>query len=94
MKTFALSLSLAVAFTGLVSAMPTQAATRYVELSASTFAERCDKHGGLFTFEGDAVLCQTQTVPVECNYFDANRAQCQWPGIDSQVAVNRLIGLP
>ena len=94
MKTFAISLSLAFAFAGFAATLPAQAATRYVELPASTFAERCDKHGGLFSFEGTALLCQTQSVPVACDYLDLNKAQCRWPGVDSQLAVNRLIGLP
>lgn len=94
MKTFALSLSLAVAFTGLVSALPAQAATRNVELPASIFAERCDKHSGVFSIEGNVLQCQTQTVPVACAYLNVNQAQCRWPGIDNQIAVNRVIGLP
>lgn len=94
MKTFALSMSLAVAFTGLVSALPAQAATRNVELPASVFAERCDKHSGIFSIEDNVLQCQTQTVPVACAYIDVNKAQCRWPGIDNQIAVNRVIGLP
>lgn len=94
MKTFALSLSLAVAFSGLVAALPAQAATRNVELPASTFAERCDKHGGLFSVDGNVLQCQTPTVPVACAYVDVNKAHCRWPGIDGQIAVNRVIGLP
>lgn len=94
MKTFALSLSLAVAFTGLVSALPAQAATRNVELPASIFAERCDKHSGIFSIDGNVLQCQTQSVPVACAYVDINKAHCRWPGIDNQIAVNRVIGLP
>jgi len=94
MKTFALSMSLAVAFTGLVSALPAQAATRNVELPASVFAGRCDKHSGIFSIEDNILQCQTQTVPVACAYVDVNKAQCRWPGIDNQIAVNRVIGLP
>lgn len=94
MKTFALSLSLAMAFTGLAAALPAQAATRNVELPASTFAERCDKHGGIVSVDGNVLQCQTQTVPVACAYVGVNKAHCRWPGIDSQMAVNRVIGLP
>lgn len=92
MKTIALSL--AVALTGLATALPAQAATRYVELPASIFADRCDKHSGIFSLEGNVLQCQTATVPVACAYVDVNKAQCQWPGIDNQIAVNRVIGLP
>lgn len=94
MKTLATSLSLALVLTGIATTLPAQAATRHVELPASTFAERCDKHGGLFSFDGPTVLCQTITVPVACEYLDASKAHCRWPGVDSQLAVNRLIGLP
>lgn len=94
MKISALSLSLAVAFTGLVSALPAQAATRNVELPASIFADRCDRHSGILSIDGNVLHCQTQTVPVACAYVDVNKAQCRWPGIDNQMAVNRVIGLP
>lgn len=94
MKISAISLSMAVAFTGLVSTLPAQAATRNVELPASVFAERCDKQSGIFTIEDNVLQCQTQTVPVACAYVDLNKAYCRWPGIDNQIAVNRVIGLP
>lgn len=94
MKPFTLSLTMAVAFTGLVSALPAQAATRNVELPASIFADRCDKHSGILSVDGNIVHCQTPTVPVACAYVDVNKAQCRWPGIDNQIAVNRVIGLP
>lgn len=92
-KTLSLTMSLAVAVIGFAAASaPTQAATRLMSSSLDGFVYRCESHGGIFAQDGAAVSCQTPTVPVACEYFTASQAVCSWPGIESQVAVIRVIG--
>ena len=91
-KTFALTMSLALVLTGF-AATQAQAAARYVDISAERLADRCAATGGAFSYDGAAALCQTETVAVQCNFITPSKAACRWPGVDSQVAVTRLIGL-
>lgn len=92
-KTFSLTLSLAVALIGMAAATPSQAATRFVDASVDGLATRCERHGGMFSKEGYTALCQTPTVAVICDFVNSWQADCRWPGIDNQIAVNRVIGL-
>ncbi|GLQ08295.1 hypothetical protein GCM10007913_02270 [Devosia yakushimensis] len=93
-KTMTLTLSLAVAVLGLAAAAaPTQAATRLMSSSLEGFEYRCERHGGVFEQAGALVSCQTPTVPVACEYFAARQAVCEWPGIENQIAVIRVIGI-
>lgn len=92
-KTFSLTISLAVAILSMAAASaPTQAATRLMSSSLEGFEYRCETHGGIFAQDGVAVSCQTPTVPVACEYFAARQAVCEWPGIEEQRAVIRVIG--
>lgn len=91
-KTFTIAFALA-AFAGLAAAMPAQAATRMVDIHAELFADRCISHGGLVSAASPALACQTPETVVVCSFVTLNRAQCQWPGIEGQIAVNRIIGM-
>jgi hypothetical protein len=79
---------------GLAATAPGQAATRQVDLGPGTFAQRCLAQGGLFGHADPVFSCQTGPVLVECGFVGPNSAECRWPGVDNQVAVNRLIGTP
>ena len=92
-KTLSLTVSLAVALVGFAAvSAPAQAATRLMSSSLDAFEFRCERHGGTFGVDGASASCQTPTVPVACDFFDANQAVCAWPGIQNQVAVIRVIG--
>jgi hypothetical protein len=92
-KTFAVTLSLAIALTGIAIASPAQAASRFVDISVERFADRCDDQGGLFSRDANATICTTERVAVACDFVNTYQAACRWPGIDNQIAVNRLIGM-
>lgn len=92
-KTFSLTVSLAAVVIGLAaSALPAQAATRQMSSSLEGFQYRCENHGGSFAQDGLLVSCQTPSVPVACEYFTAERAQCVWSGNERQIDVIRVIG--
>ena len=91
-KTFTIAFALA-AFAGLAAAMPVQAATRAVDIHAELFADRCIAQGGMVSAASPALACQTPETVIVCSFVTLNRAQCQWPGIDGQIAVNRIIGM-
>lgn len=92
-KIFPTSLSFAVAVVGMVVAgTPAYAATRLMSSTIDAFEYRCERHDGVFSAEGETVNCVTPTVPVSCDYFDVRQAVCSWPGIESQIAVIRVIG--
>ena len=91
-KTFTIAFALA-AFAGIAAAMPAQAATRAVDIHAELFADRCIAQGGMVSAASPALACQTPETVIVCSFVTLNRAQCQWPGIDGQIAVNRIIGM-
>ena len=91
-KTFTIAFALA-AFAGIAAAMPAQAATRAVDIHAELFADRCIAQGGMVSAASPAMACQTPETVIVCSFVTLNRAQCQWPGIDGQIAVNRIIGM-
>ena len=91
-KTFTIAFALA-AFAGIAAAMPVQAATRAVDIHAELFADRCIAQGGMVSAASPAMACQTPETVIVCSFVTLNRAQCQWPGIDGQIAVNRIIGM-
>ena len=91
-KTFTIAFALA-AFDGLAAAMPVQAATRAVDIHAELFADRCIAQGGVVSAASPALACQTPETVVVCSFVTLNRAHCQWPGIEGQIAVNRIIGM-
>lgn len=93
-KTLSIALSLAVTSVGLAAATaPSQAASRFMSSSLAAFEYRCERHGGVFGLDGAVANCQTPTVPVSCEFVEAERAICAWPGIPNQVAVTRVIGV-
>ncbi|QDZ12059.1 hypothetical protein [Devosia ginsengisoli] len=91
-KTFAIAFAIA-SFAGLAAAIPAQAATRAVDIHAELFANRCIAQGGMVTAASPSVACQTPDTVIVCSFVTLNRAHCQWPGIEGQVAVNRIIGM-
>jgi len=92
-KTHSLAISLTAALIGFAAAgAPAQAATRLMGSSIAGFEYRCERHGGAFGEDGSSVMCQTPTVAVECEYFAGRQAVCNWPGIENQIAVIRVIG--
>ncbi|MEO8684354.1 MAG: hypothetical protein ABI414_05890 [Devosia sp.] len=92
-KTISLTLSLAIAVLGFAAAVaPAQAATRLMNSSLEGFEFRCEAHGGIFGQDDDLVMCQTPTVPVACQFTAVRQAVCEWPGIENQIAVIRVIG--
>lgn len=92
-KTLSLTISLTAAVLALAAATaPTQAATRLMSSSPEGFEYRCENYGGTFGLDGAQVSCQTPSVPVACEYFDDGQAMCNWPGIERQIDVIRVIG--
>src|SRR4051812_47564511 len=92
-KTLSLTISLAIAVIGFAAAAaPTQAATRVMSSSPNAFEYRCERHDGVFDIAGTTAICQTPTVPVTCEFVNGEKAVCDWPGIQNQVAVIRVIG--
>nr|WP_295890868.1 hypothetical protein [uncultured Devosia sp.] len=92
-KTLSLTISLTAAVLALAAATaPTQAATRLMSSSVEGFEYRCENYGGTFGLDGALASCQTPSVPVACEYFDDGQATCNWPGIERQIDVIRVIG--
>jgi hypothetical protein len=92
-KIHSLTVTLAAAVLGLAAiAAPAQAATRLMSSSLDGFEYRCANHGGIFAADGTLVSCQTPSVPVACEYFTTTQANCEWPGIENQIDVIRVIG--
>lgn len=90
---FALTIAVATAVLSIAAAAaPAQAATRLMNSSLEGFQFRCETHGGVFGQDDDLVSCQTPSVPVACQFTGARQAVCEWPGIENQVAVIRVIG--
>ena len=90
-----ISLTIAVAAAVLsiaAAAAPAQAATRLMNSSLEGFEFRCETHGGIFGQDDDLATCQTPSVPVACQFTAVRQAVCQWPGIENQIAVIRVIG--
>jgi hypothetical protein len=91
-KTFAFAI--AIASIAAASALPAHAATRSVDIGISTFADRCVSQGGIFSDANPTFACETATTSVICAFASINQADCEWAGIDNQIAVNRLLGQP
>lgn len=92
-KTLSLTISFTAALLSIVAATaPSQAATRLMSSSLEGFEFRCENHGGTFGLEGVLASCQTPSVPVACEYFDDRQAVCNWPGVERQIDVIRVIG--
>ena len=92
-KTISLTISLAIAVLGFAAAAaPAQAATRLMNSSLEGFEYRCEAHGGIFGQNDELVVCQTPSVPVACEFTAVRQAVCEWPGIENQIAVIRVIG--
>ena len=92
-KKFALTIAFATAVLSIAAAAaPAQAATRLMYSSLEGFEFRCETHGGVFGKEGNVVGCQTPTVAVACEFTATREAMCEWPGIENQFAVIRVIG--
>lgn len=92
-KTLSLTISFAAAILSIAAATaPSQAATRLMSSSLEGFEYRCENHGGIFGLDGALASCQTPSVPVDCEYFGERQAVCNWPGIQRQIDVIRVIG--
>jgi hypothetical protein len=92
-KTLSLTISFAAAILSIAAATaPSQAATRLMSSSLEGFEYRCENHGGTFGLDGTLASCQTPSVPVDCEYFGERQAVCNWPGIQRQIDVIRVIG--
>ena len=91
-KTFTIAFAIA-SFAGLVAAMPAQAATRSVEINVPLFADRCFDQGGAFADANPTFACETPETTIVCSFMTLNNAECEWPGIEGQLAVNRIIGM-
>ena len=93
-KTLSLTISFAAAILSIAAATaPSQAATRLMSSSLEGFQYRCENHGGSFGLDGVVASCQTPSVPVACEYFEDRQAICNWPGIERQIDVIRVIGM-
>ena len=85
--------ALVIALSGCVlTSLPAQAASRLMMSSPEGFQYRCENHGGQYGNDGFVVTCHTPSVLVSCEYFLARQASCQWPGIERQIDVSRVIG--
>ena len=82
------------AITGLSAVAPAHAATRSVGITMERFADRCADQGGALLDAGPSLTCQTPKTVIECGFLYLNNATCAWPGIENQIAVNRIIGMP
>ena len=92
-KTMIIAAALAT-IVGLSASLPAQAATRSVGITLDRFTDRCIDQGGTL-LDGDArVTCQTPVTTIDCGFVDLNNATCNWAGIENQIAVNRIIGMP
>jgi len=92
-KTIALAIAVT-AFAGLVAAAPAQAATRSVDISIERFVDRCIEQGGALADTNPSFSCETPDTVVACSFYTINYAECAWDGIENQLAVNRIIGMP
>lgn len=90
-KTFAIAF--AIASVALAAAAPAQAATRSVDIHAELFADRCADQGGMVSAANPTLVCETPKTVIACSFVTLNKAWCQWPGIEGQIAVNRIIGM-
>ena len=75
-----------------LTSLPAQAASRLMISSLEGFQYRCENYGGTYGNDGAFVTCHTPSVLVSCEYFKARQANCQWPGIERQIDVARVIG--
>jgi hypothetical protein len=91
-KTIIIAAALAT-LAGLSASLPAQAATRSVGITIDHFADRCVAQGGTLFDANPSFSCETPNTVIECSFLDLNNAKCQWPGIDNQIAVNRVIGM-
>ena len=91
-KTFAIAFAVA-SIAGLAAIVPAQAATRSVDINPDLFANRCIAHGGAVAAANPTLACETPDTVIVCSFMTINHAQCEWPGIDGQIAVNRIIGM-
>lgn len=91
-KTFTIALAIA-SFAALAAAAPAQAATRSVDISAELFADRCVNQGGAIAAADATFACETPDTVIVCSFLTLNDAECEWPGIEGQIAVNRIIGM-
>ncbi|KQX38912.1 hypothetical protein ASD04_09710 [Devosia sp. Root436] len=91
-KTFAFAFAIA-SIAGFAAAMPAQAATRSVDIHPELFASRCIAQGGAIAAANPTLACQTPETTIVCSFMTLNIARCEWPGIEGQVAVNRIIGM-
>lgn len=91
-KTFAIAIALA-SFAGFAAIVPAQAATRSVDINVPLFADRCSDQGGAFVDANPSFACQTPDTTIVCSFMTLNYAECDWPGIEGQIAVNRIIGM-
>lgn len=91
-KTFTIALAIA-SFAALAAAVPAQAATRSVDIHAELFADRCADHGGAIAAVDTTLACETPETVIVCSFLTLNTAECEWPGIEGQIAVNRIIGM-
>jgi len=91
-KTFAIAIAIA-SFAGFAAIVPAQAATRAVDINVPLFADRCADQGGAFADANPSFACETPDTVVVCVFSSLNTADCEWAGIDNQIAVNRIIGM-
>ncbi|MGB3337013.1 MAG: hypothetical protein WBA73_07540 [Devosia sp.] len=91
-KTFTIAFA-AASFAALAAIVPAQAATRSVDINVQLFADRCAAQGGAFAGADAAFACETPDNVIVCSFLTLNNADCEWQGIEGQVAVNRIIGM-
>lgn len=92
-KTFTIAFA-AASFAALAAAAPAQAAIRSVDIHAELFADRCIDQGGAIASAADTIFsCETPDTVIVCSFVTLNNADCEWPGIEGQIAVNRIIGM-
>ncbi|RYE72395.1 MAG: hypothetical protein EOO81_03475, partial [Oxalobacteraceae bacterium] len=90
-RKFAQVIAIAVASISFAAIAPVHAASRLMSSSPDGFHYRCEKHGGTFDVQGYQVSCDMPSLLISCEYFDARRANCNWPGIEQSIVV-RVIG--
>lgn len=91
-KTFTIAFAIA-SFAALAAIVPAQAATRSVDINAELFADRCASQGGAVAAADATFACETAETVIVCSFLSLNNAECEWPGIEGQIAVNRIIGM-
>ena len=92
-KTMIIATALAT-IVGLSASLPAQAATRSVGITLERFTDRCIDQGGTLLGGDTRFTCETAATTIDCGFVDLNNATCNWPGIENQIAVNRIIGMP